>query len=484
MKLKIRFLTFILALLCFASAFVACDSESDNDVNQGEEGSDKVEEVHPTIQKNNYNDSCYMHIFEGLQNRYTEESDNDVLTEALYSRQQRLYDYIGVELVGIQTGNLNVYGQAFTNAVKNKDGSVDVLVASAYVGVAEFVGGGYLQTYNDLPHIDLDADYWRMDYMEGLMIDDDIYLGYSDFMIFSTHVISFNKDMMSKYEDALDESLYDSVRNYRWTLDKMISIANLVYTDRTGDGKTEDDTFGITGRQWIPFIGFLHASDIQLVEENEKGQFTVSVYNELNREKTTTLVDKLHELSKSESAWFRFRIEDTVEIPLTSGRTLLNVQASNSLKDNLNYDIEFGVLPFPMFDENQKDVGYRSFNYDGYITFPSYMRNTNMSVETVELLSFFSEPVQIAYYEKLLGKQVADVPDDRDMLELVWDGISSDFGLAYAAIDGTLNKNLYMLPSLTHANTTDQVASYVQSYERTANKAIAKWLAQYRKDHP
>ena len=38
--------------------------------------------------------------------------------------------------------------------------------------------------------------------------------------------------------------------------------------------------------------------------------------------------------------------------------------------------------------------------------------------ETVELLAYYSDDVNVAFYEKLLGKKVADAPDDRRMLEL------------------------------------------------------------------
>ena len=492
MKTSARLLVWLLAILMTLSCFVACGGDSQSEETQGKQNSvvstdtiteeTQKPEVHPTIKKTDYADSCYMHIFEGKNRLWTEESKDDVFTQALFARQEQLYEYLGVDLIGIQTGNLHEYGDAFTTAVKNKDGSVDVLIASAYVNVADFIVDGYLRDYNDFNQIDLEADYWKTDYMEDLMLDDRVFLGYSEFNIFNTYILSFNKQMLAKYSDSLDESIYETVRNYRWTLDKMISLANLVYIDATSDGKTEDDTFGMTGHQWIPFIGFLHASNIPLVAQDETGNYRVSVYNSTYQSKTTNLVEKLHELAKSDCAYFRYRVEDTADISLPTGRTLMHITTTGNLVTLLNYDIEFGVLPYPMYDENQKDVGYRAFNYDGYITFPSYMRNENMSVETVEILSFFSDPVQSAYYEKQLGKQAADTPDDREMLQLIWDGICTDFGLAYQAIDSwNLDANLYMLPTLTNANSSANIASYVKSYENTANKAIDKWMKMYKK---
>lgn len=494
--MKIKILTFILAIFSLLSVFISCDSGS-----SVEETSEKATEasvgsvteiqpdstetfteietsdpnIHPDIEKTNYNDDVFMHVYERPKLLWTEEGMGDVFTEALFARQEKLYEYLGVEL----TATVVQKDGDVQTAIKAKDGSVDILISSPYLSISLLVMDGYIRNFNDFYQINLDADYWKLDYMEELMLGEDIYLGYSNFNIFNTNVISYNKTMLEKYANVLDESLYDSVRNYRWTIDKMISLAKLAYIDQTSDGKTEDDIFGITGRQWIPFIGFLHACDINLVEQDDAGNYLVAVYNEKNKVKTTSLVEKLHDLSKSDCSWFSYKNEGPDRIYLTSNRTLLSIAGTPELVDYLNYDLDFGVLPYPMYDENQKDVGYRSFNYDGFITFPSYMRNENMSVETIEILSFFSEPVQVAYYEKMLGRQVADAPEDSEMLKIVWNGICTDFGLAFSHISGALDNNLYMLPNLTYDRTTDNVTSYVKAYENNANRAISKWMQKY-----
>ena len=100
-----------------------------------------------------------------------------------------------------------------------------------------------------------------------------------------------------------------------------------------------------------------------------------------------------------------------------------------------------------------------------------------MTGETLEALSFFSDSVRVTYYEKLLGKQVADVPDDRAMLDIIWNGVCSDIGLTYSHISRSLDQNLYMLPTVTQANATEQVASYIGSYESTANKMLRRFFA-------
>ncbi len=221
------------------------------------------------------------------------------------------------------------------------------------------------------------------------------------------------------------------VRNYEWTVDRMISLAKLVYVDAASDGKTYDDTYGITGRQWCEFPGFLHACNVRIVEQNESGEYTLSFMNEKNAYKTTTLVEKLHELSKSEYAYFDYKTNDTPTVPFTTGRVLLHLSAVTYLEDFLSYDISFGVLPYPVWDTEQKDVGYRHLQWSGFITVPTYLKNEQMVGETLEMLAFYSEDVKIAYYEKMLGKQIAEAPDDSEMLAIVWDTVCSEVAQPY-----------------------------------------------------
>jgi hypothetical protein len=271
------------------------------------------------------------------------------------------------------------------------------------------------------------------------------------------------------------------VDNYRWTLDQMISIANLVYIDKTSDGKTEDDTFGITGNQWVPFCAFITSSGIYFVGLDEKGNYYLSVYNELNQEKCTAVIDKLYDLTRADCSWFWYRTDSTPNIPMTSGRTLMCIQSSFGLVNNLGYDIDFGVLPYPMFDENQRDVGYRSLEWGGLLVIPNYLENTVMTGETLEMMSFFSDNVTITFYEKLLGKQVADAPEDKRMLDIIWDSVCSDFGLNYSHMSSSLDNIIYMVPNLTHLNTTQDVASYIKANEKACNKALASFFLKIKK---
>ena len=509
MKSTFKILSLVLAMLMLFGALVACDGgsaeketqknegsvqgteKSDGDVAEGTAGEDvsvnetdaKTEtetEAMPDVEAKNYGEEFFLSILPDVnppQYYWVEESENDVMSEAVFARQERVYEYLGVDVIGSKAGNFQTYIEGFRTAVKNKDGSVDTLITHVNQGVSGLVSEAYLRSFDNMPGVDLDKDYWNIDFMDSIALGEKHFLGFSDFNILYTHVITFNKEMMDRYSDAVGGSLYDFVRDYKWTLDKMISIANLVYVDATSDGKTEDDTFGLVGMQWVPWIGFLHASNINLVEMNDAGQYEITVMNEINKQKTSDLVDKLSALSTSDSSFLDYMTAGGSTLSITSGRALMQLTPTISIASFLDYDISFGVLPYPMWDEAQKDVGYRHLQWGGYLCIPNYLENEVKTGETLEILSFYSDDVQVAFYEKLLGKQVADVPDDSQMLSIVWDTVCTDFGQTFA---DECPGMLYMLPHVTHPQGYN-LASYMQQHLNTDSKSLGKFIKKIEK---
>lgn len=489
MKKYLKLISLALALIMLISCVVSCDSaeeqtvETNVPISEGTDATDTVTveaetEYTPAIEEKNYDSEFFLSIHPDnnpVKYHWVEESENDVMSQAIYDRQQRIYDYLGVEILGTVTETSRNYVDPFKNAVKNKDGSVDTLLSHVYHGIDGFISGNYLADFNDYSQINLSADYWDLDIMEEASINGRMYLGKSDFNILWTFVIAFNKDMMDKYGDALGESVYSMVDNYSWTLDQMISIANLVYIDEGSDGQTIDDTFGIIGCQDIAFCGFLHACNINIIEPDEKGEYILSAYSDVNKAKTTDIIEKIHNLAKSDCAWFwKYQASDTVSF--VSGKVLFALSDTKGMLPSYpNYDISFGVLPYPMYDENQKDTGYRSLQWGGYICIPSYVTSPELVGDTLEMLSFFSADVNNAFYDKLLGKQASDSPDDRRMLEIVWDSLCTDFAQSYysAILDTQI---LYIVPYLTYEDTTPNIASFIASKESTINKKINKFI--------
>ena len=475
----------VIALLMVLACFASCVQLEDDLVIDGPIGDgDNAEKVPETVEKKDYSSTFYLSILPDtnpMKYYWVEKSEGDAMSEAIYARQEKVYNYLGVEVVATSAGSYRDYVEPFRNAVEKRDGSVDCLMSHVQTGVSGFVKNMYLKDFNEVQGIDLDQDYWNAEFMDMLAIDGSRYLGFSNFNILYTNVIAFNKDMLDQYAPTMEKSLYQLVEDYEWTLDQMLALAQLVSIDKTGDGKTTDDTYGLTGQQWVPWINFFHASNINLVEPNESGKYEISFMNSVNAERTNTLVKKLKEFSSSEYAYLEYPESTPTgnkiaspKVPLTSGRALMQLTATYSLEGFLKYDLNFGVVPYPMFDTNQKSVGYRSLQWGGYLCIPSYVSNEQMVGETLEILSFYSDDVMITFYEKMLGKQVADVPEDAKMLdEYIWNTVTTDFGQTYGDDAGGV---LYFLPTVTREDGGKEMMSHYNSFYKQTNTSIEKFI--------
>ena len=484
MKKSLRLITLLLVFAISISAFASCNENTEDDTkDQGvTQGTEEIDEFRPDVEKKNYGADFFLWVMPDsnpVDCYWVEESDGSAMSESVYARQENIRKHLGVDITMTKASGFATYDVPFKTAIKNQDDSVQLLVSHVSSGVPGFISGNYLADFNSLEGVDLDADYWKQEFMDDLAINGKYYLGNNDYNILYTHCIAFNKTMMDQYADNLDENMYEMVNNYHWTLDKMISLAHLVSSDATGDGKSVDDTYGLTGTQWVPFCGFLQACDIKLIDLNDKGMYVVSCYTETNSKKTDDLITKLSDLAKSDYAWFKYRIEDTPEIYLYTGRTLMELRSTVNLHSLCDYDdLSFGVVPYPMYDEAQKNVGYRSLQWGGYLCVPSYLNNPLMVGETIEMLAYFSDDVNVTYYEKLLGKQVADVPDDRKMLDIIWDSICCDFGQTFSSVGDIL----YMVPELTQVNATQSLAKFIQSHTRSCNNNFKEYLKKLDKN--
>ena len=483
MRWHLKLFALILALLMILACFASCIQLEDDIIDDAiieEEGA--VEAYPTTVEKKNYGKEFYLSVLPDvneLSSFWVEKSQGDAMSEAVYARQMKVFEYLGVEVVATSAGNYRTYVEPFRNAVEKKDGSVDCLVTHVQTGVSGFVKKMYVRDFNDVPGIDLEQDYWNREFMDALAIDGCHYLGFGDMNILYTMVIAFNKDLLDQYAGSMDKSIYQLVEDREWTLDKMLSFAQLVSTDKTGDGKTDDDIYGLTGQQWVAWINFFHASNINLVEQNEKGQYEISFMNAINAEKTNTLVKKLKDFSVSEYAYLTFpQGGSTVsnKVPLQTGRALMELTSTYGLEGYLKYDLNFGVLPYPLFDEYQKD--YRSLQWGGYLCVPSYVENEQKVGDTLEVMSFYGNDILVTFYEKILGKQVANVPEDARMLEeYIWKTVCTDFGQTYGDDAPGV---LYFLPYVTRPTEDGgkEMASYYNSFYKSTIESIDKFVQE------
>lgn len=218
----------------------------------------------------------------------------------------------------------------------------------------------------------------------------------------------------------------------------------------------------------MPLIDFITSSNLKIVDRDADGNFYIAY--EDHTEKMLDLIDTITEMYEADWSWMWKSIHDASDVvDITSGRALFYFVSSPSLVSLKGEDVDFGILPYPMYDNNQEN--YRTLNWNGLIGVPASIKNPDMVGDVLEMLNYYSEPVKDAFYENLLGSKVAQSPDDVDMLNIIWDTVVSDVGIITCNSSTAMDNLVYILPKMCE-NGNNNFASYMKSNKRSAQRGL------------
>ncbi len=476
----IRIGSLLLAALMLLST-VACAIEGDESdttapLGESEAVTESTAAYTPDIEKQDYGVDFNLVVGGGtLASDYffVEERDKDggQMESTVYERAVKIKDHLGVQMVLQDAGSWTEYAPAVIRTVQAGDDDYQLVLTNVYQGVTDLITTNSLYNLDDLKAINLEAPYWNTDLMDEITIEGKHLYGYNDFCLSLVYLLVFNKDMMTRYNLTAP---YDDVRNNEWTLDKLTSLASNVAVDN-GDNKWDaKDTYGISGWGWIPLVSFVTSSDLKIVSRNEDNDFVLAYEN--NPEKMINLIDKIYAMYEAEYAhlWKSVPTPNST-IDFAESRTLFHFYLSSDLVTLRDENVKFGVLPYPLYDEEQ--TAYKTLNWNGLMGVPGSIKNPTMVGEVIELLAYYTEPVKTAYYEDLLGQKIADAPDDAEMLNIIWNTQVSDVGIITCNSSGAMDNLVYMIPKMCEGG-NNNFASYMKSNRRAAQKGLDNVFGQ------
>ncbi len=483
MKITLKIISLLCACFMMLSIFSACETK-DNDDPSNTSDSEAVsgtEQEAPAVEKKSYGkDFTSLTLPDMFPDDYffTNENTYDDMTDSVFQRMSSVNEYLGVNIINESYADFTTYSSMIENQVRAGDDTYQIGLTHVYQGLYGLVTSDKLLDFEKHEQIQLDRDYWNYDLMEELRLNDGLYLGYSEFNLATTYVIMYNKSLYDDYKaSAYDgESIYDIVLDNKWTLDKLISMASVCTGDLDGDSSyTAKDKYGFAGLFWVDACNFMQSSNINILTRNESGDFTLScVEDKTTLEKLENVADKIKTLYDANYTYlWEHSVAEEDKLKFSDGNALFFMQSTMRLKGHAGEDVKFGVIPYPMYDEEQgKTAGYRQLNWGGFMVIPAVTSNESDYVgDTIEMLAYYSGPVTISFYETLLGAKVADAPEDAKMLRLIWDSICSDPGLTYESVNrSSLDPYVYIIPQSILGEVT--ISGFSSSRLRPALRGI------------
>ncbi|MBQ2708738.1 MAG: hypothetical protein IJF67_10770, partial [Clostridia bacterium] len=288
----------------------------------------------------------------------SEAENGEVLNDAVFRRNQAVEEAYNITITQMPT-NKNTFLSQFTASVMAGDDSYDVLVHTAEA----IMKNGYLYglSVDDLPYVDTSRDWWDTVIMEQAAIGGVNYGLSGDINLvddYATWAIFFNKALA---EENKVEDLYKLVYDGKWTQDVLRRICSDITRDINGDSTLDyQDMWGMVA-SGNSAGSMLWSAGGMLGTLGKDGALTLSVDSGRNVDALTKIFDVFssgqvlitdRDIPNGIDGLTNWNYSYKI---FSEGRTLFFGGCLSSLDYFRDMEDEFGYLPNPKFDENQKD---------------------------------------------------------------------------------------------------------------------------------
>lgn len=470
--------TFLIAALMTSALLNSCqsptgtnDTASDTTVDStpvtSSDTTDDYGYIDPGIEKQDFGGrdfnivypewSLYMNYY------FSNESNGDIVNDAIYERSRRVEENFNIKLnyVTYGDGKESSVFSAVQTAVLAGISDYDLALTHCVQGVLGLVSSALVLDWNSLPGVDLTKPYWNQSVRENFEVDGVLPIMAGDYILPDVNAIFFNKDLIDRY--GL-ENPYKLTLDGSWTWDKLRDMAKQVSSDLNGDSvMDENDQYGFVGE-----LDWQFASALTSCGQLIAGSDGETVELVCNNEKTQSILDMLSALIHRDDISFtwNYKVEydpnngGTPPVDFGNGRALFYLTPLSLATTFRDANIEYGILPFPKYDESQSD--YITLNWSGFMCVPATVSDPGLVGQVTEMLSAEScRTVIPAFFDVLLGEKIARDEDAKETLGIIFDS---------AVYDPGVNLGLYSIVYTQLASDAPDNSAY-----------IAKNIGQYEK---
>ena len=408
-----------------------------------------------------------------------EEETGDIIEDALYARNRRIEERFNIKIVPVITeaGDGNTHVNEVRQSIMAADDAFD-LSATYVFTTGPLVTDGCFLNWLNMPYNDLSKPWWIGGVNDKFRVGDAIYAATGDMCVSTlklTYGVFYNRTRGADYD--LNETIYDTIREGKWTIDKFIEMTRDVYVDVNGDGERGNtDFYGFTAEKATNLDVYTFAFDIPLVKNNEDGVPELAI----NTPKTIEAVEKVNKLYwDGVGSYIPEDYSEPVQM-FRSGNALFTTtyltQAFSTFRDMTD---DYSILPYPKWDEAQEK--YMTGAMDNYSVL-----GVPVTVSDLEMVSIITESLNIesyktlfpTYYEQALQSKYARDAESIEMIDILMAGRNFDFCTLFSS---TIIGIPFMVRELVAGKSTAFASKY-KSLEKGAQKGLEKVLKAYEEN--
>ena len=400
---------------------------------------------------------------------YSEEPD--AISMAVLERNELVQTFYNCRIKGLSSPT--PANDAMTEVTANQH-TIDIY--THHYAIAGTATGGNVYNLLDIGTraIDFSKPWWDQAYVNSYTIQnsagkDTLYSVVGDFALTAfdcTHAIVYNKTVFENESSINQIDLYELVYSKNWTMDAFQMLLKNVATDTNADGVFDSQNGDTVG--WVRTLHATHglhvASGLSIMQTN-RGKLSFEVGNQL--ETWTSVM----EMAIAIWAMPEGQTISYAAIPETvaGGNALF---ASGTLHDTLGelryYDCEIGLLPYPLYSEEQATYAHYVDNHFYSYSIPTSVPDPDTVCDFFAVYAFHSQVVREAYMSVYTYNYCAD-EQSGDMLEIIFNTRTYDPAYLDASLEADISNMIQ--------NTKNYVDRFAAARADTANDWITKFIA-------
>ena len=300
----------------------------------------------------------------------------------------------------------------------------------AYLVSASTEGAGW--DFTDLPNIEVTKAWWSEVYYDECNYNGAIYMMYGDiaYTLYEYLEVMFFNEQMAESLSIGD--LYDLAIDGGWTFAKLKEYTQMIETSL--DAAEEDREYGLLiNTHSIRAFGTSFNCDLTTKKDDGTREFSKSLGAAVS-ERMQGLTDFLGLTNQVYRAAGDYMGEDEHNPVFSEGRALFYAQMlgeASYFTENMTMD--YGVLPFPKYDENQKDYRTEVSDEVSAVLAPFNCKNAEMTGTVTEMMSMISYfDVITVYYGEKLQYQYFNNPMCVQSLNIIRSSFAPSFTMVYS----------------------------------------------------
>ncbi|MGN1410749.1 MAG: hypothetical protein ACI4XJ_11325 [Eubacteriales bacterium] len=362
-----------------------------------------------------------------------EEMTGEPVDDAIFTQVTSVEEKYGIDIVEALANDVP---STVTQSAAAGDNAYNTIIHSN-IELANLVTQNALLDLNQLEEINFDMPWWNSNYKEKLTINGKTYLAFGDLFfqaaINNVHLMYFNKDMCDEFNL---EYPYEAVYNGTWTLDYITKMVDSVYMDLDGNGeKDENDRWGLVQSPIQSSIIF-YTSGFRVMDYDDEGYPYLNMYSE----EFVNFYEALYNFDfNTPGIWTNSQAQEDSNFDMfVEGNVLISSHFLTVVPTLREVEFEVGILPYPKYTEESEYINWPTGG-NFLLAVPSVTSydDYDFTGTILEALACQGHSlVRPALYETTLQGKLARDPESRDMLDIIFDTMSIDFGWIHNGNNG------------------------------------------------